>query len=52
MKIDFPSSERDKIVAKAEAVYDRWVKAREKQGLPGKEILNYYLEKRKEITGN
>jgi TRAP-type C4-dicarboxylate transport system substrate-binding protein len=49
--IEFPSSERDKIVTKAEAVYDKWVKAREKEGLPGKEILNYYLKKRKEITG-
>jgi TRAP-type C4-dicarboxylate transport system substrate-binding protein len=49
--IDFPASERDKIVAKAEVVYERWVKAREKQGLPGKEVLNYYLKKRKEITG-
>jgi len=50
--IDFPKSERDKIVAKAEAVYERWVKRMEKQGLPGRDVLNYYLKKRKELTGN
>ena len=50
--IDFPKSERDKLVAKAEAVYEKWVKDREKEGLPGKEVLNYYLKKRKELTGN
>ncbi len=50
--IDFPKSERDKLVAKAEVVYEKWVQAREKQGLPGREVLNYYLQKRKELTGN
>jgi TRAP-type C4-dicarboxylate transport system substrate-binding protein len=50
--IDFPKSERDKIVAKAEPIYESWVKDREKEGLPGKEILNYFLKKRKELTGN
>jgi len=49
--IDFPASERNKLVAKAEAVYNKWVKAREKEGLPGKEVLDYYIKKRKEITG-
>jgi TRAP-type C4-dicarboxylate transport system substrate-binding protein len=49
--IDFPVSERNKIVAKAEEFYEKWVKAREKQGLPGRDILNYYLKKRKELTG-
>jgi TRAP-type C4-dicarboxylate transport system substrate-binding protein len=49
--IDFPDSERNKIVAKAGAIYEKWVKVREKEGLPGKEILEYYLTKRKEITG-
>jgi TRAP-type C4-dicarboxylate transport system substrate-binding protein len=49
--IEFPESERDKLVAKAEAVYERWVKAREAEGLPGREVLNYYLAKRKEVTG-
>ena len=49
--IEFPASERAKIVAKAQPVYDAWVKEMEKKGLPGREVLNYYLEKRKEITG-
>ena len=50
--IDFPKSERDKILAKAqEGFYDRWVEAREKEGLPGKEIFEYYMKKRKEIAG-
>ena len=49
--IDFPASERDKIVAKAGVFYEGWVKAKEKKGLPGREIFNYYLKKRKEITG-
>jgi TRAP-type C4-dicarboxylate transport system substrate-binding protein len=50
--IDFPKSERAKIVAKAEDVYEKWVQAREKEGLPGKEVLKYYLDKRKELTGD
>ena len=49
--IDFPESERNKLVAKAEVFYEKWVKAREKEGLPGREVLNYYLKRRKEITG-
>ena len=47
----FPTSERNKLIAKSEEVYEKWVKAREKEGLPGRDVLNYYLEKRKEITG-
>jgi len=49
--IEFPESERDKLVKKAEVVYEKWVEAREAEGLPGREVLNYYLEKRKEVTG-
>ena len=49
--IDFPESERNTLVAKAEEFYEKWVKAREKEGLPGREILNYYIEKRKALTG-
>ena len=49
--IDFPRSERDKLVAKAEDFYKAWVTAREKEGLPGKDVLDYYLKKRKELTG-
>jgi len=44
--IDFPAWERNKLAAKAEAVYERWVKAMEIQGLPGRDVLNYYLRKR------
>lgn len=50
--IDFPKSERDKIVAKAQGFYDKWIEAREKEGLPGREVYEYYLKKRKELTGN
>ncbi|MBC8247837.1 MAG: C4-dicarboxylate TRAP transporter substrate-binding protein [Deltaproteobacteria bacterium] len=50
--IEFPKSERDKIVAKAQGFYDKWIEAREKEGLPGREIYEYYLKKRKELTGN
>ena len=50
--IDFPVAERNKLVEKAEGVYEKWVNEREKEGLPGREILNYYLNKRKEIAGN
>ena len=49
--IDFPASERNKIVARAEEFYEEWVKAREEQGLPGRDVLNYYLKKRKELVG-
>lgn len=49
--IDFPNSEREKLVAKAKEVYEKWIKAREKEGLPGRDVLNYYLEKRKELIG-
>ena len=49
--IEFPAAERAKLVQKAQTVYDAWVKEREKEGLPGKEILDYYLEKRKALTG-
>jgi TRAP-type C4-dicarboxylate transport system substrate-binding protein len=49
--IDFPRSERDKLVARAEDFYAAWVKAREKEGLPGKDVFDYYLKKRMELTG-
>jgi len=49
--IDFPVSERSKITAKAEEFYEKWVAAREQQGLPGRDILGYYLRKRKELVG-
>jgi len=49
--VDFPASERSKLMARAEAVFEKWVKAREKQGLPGRDVLNHYLKKRKVIAG-
>ncbi|MBW2146585.1 MAG: TRAP transporter substrate-binding protein DctP [Deltaproteobacteria bacterium] len=49
--VNFPESERNKLVAKAQGVYEKWVEAREKDGLPGRDVFNYYLAKRKEITG-
>ncbi len=49
--INFPKSERDKLVAKAEEFYERWVKDKEKKGLPGRDVLNYFLIKRRELTG-
>lgn len=49
--IEFPASERDKLVTKAQPVYDAWLKEMEKRNLPGKELLDFYLNKRKEIAG-
>ena len=50
--IDFPFSERERLVGEAEEVYERWVKRMEKQRLPGRDVLNYYLKKRKQLTGH
>ena len=49
--IEFPPDERAKLVAKAETVWEKWVKKAEKRGLPAREVLDYYLSKRKEIAG-
>lgn len=49
--IQFPASERAKLVARAQPVYDAWVAEMEKKRLPGKEVMEYYLKKRKEISG-
>lgn len=50
--LDFPKSERDKIVAKVnEGFYEKWVQRWEKKGLPARDVLNYYLVKRRELTG-
>jgi TRAP-type C4-dicarboxylate transport system substrate-binding protein len=49
--ITFPPEERAKLVAKAEGVWNAWAEAREKEGLPGKEVLAYTLAKKKEILG-
>jgi TRAP-type C4-dicarboxylate transport system substrate-binding protein len=49
--IELPPEERAKLVSKAEIVYKEWIEKMEKKGLPGKEILDYFLAKRKEIAG-
>jgi len=49
--VKFPVKERNKLVVRAQEVYDAWSGAREKEGLPGQEILEYYLRKREKITG-
>lgn len=49
--VELPDSERAKLVAEAEGVWVEWVKKMEQRGLPGKEVLDYFLAKRKEISG-
>jgi TRAP-type mannitol/chloroaromatic compound transport system substrate-binding protein len=49
--IEFPASERAKLVAKAQPIWEKWVKEMEAKGLPGRDVLNYLLKKRKEIAG-
>jgi hypothetical protein len=50
--IDFPFSERERLVREAETFYEKWVEARQKEGLPGRDVLNYYIKKRKELIGH
>ena len=50
--IDFPFSERERLVGEAQEVYEKWVKRMQKQGLPGRDVLNYYLKKRKQLVGH
>jgi hypothetical protein len=49
--VKLPDSERDKLVGKAEGVWEKWIKKMDKKGLPGKEVFDYFLAKRKEIAG-
>ena len=49
--IELPAEERAKLVSKAGIVYEDWVKRMEKKGLPGKEIFDYFMAKRKAIAG-
>lgn len=49
--IELPSEERAKLVSKAEIVYEDWIKRMEKRGLPGQEVFDYFMSKRKEIAG-
>jgi TRAP-type C4-dicarboxylate transport system substrate-binding protein len=50
--VDFPFSERERLVGEAKSVYEKWVAAREKEGLPGRDVLNYYLKQRKILIGH
>ena len=45
-----PPEERAKLVAKAEASYEAWIKDMEDQGLPGREVFEYAKAKRDEIV--
>lgn len=49
--VKLPNSERAKLVGKAEGVWENWIKKMDKKGLPGKEVFDYFLAKRKEIAG-
>jgi TRAP-type C4-dicarboxylate transport system substrate-binding protein len=49
--IELPDEERAKLVTKARGIWDEWIKRMKKRGLPGKEVLNYFMAKRKEIAG-
>jgi TRAP-type C4-dicarboxylate transport system substrate-binding protein len=49
--IQFPEEEYKKLERKAENIYKEWIKRMEKRGLPGKEVFEYYKQKRKEIAG-
>jgi hypothetical protein len=47
----FAPESRAKLVSKAEGVYKKWIERMEKKGLPGKEVFDYFMAKRKEIAG-
>lgn len=42
--------ERAKLVGKAEAAYEAWIKDKEDKGLPGREVFEYAKAKREEIV--
>ena len=46
----FPPKERARLVAKAESVWEDWVKDQESKGLPGREILDFAIAKRDEVV--
>jgi len=50
--IQFPTSDVDKLMEKSGPVYEEWAKRMEDRGLPGREILNYYLKERKKVAGH
>jgi TRAP-type C4-dicarboxylate transport system substrate-binding protein len=53
-KLEFvrmPDEERAKLLSKADEVHKEWIKKMEARGLPGQEVYDYFLAKRKEICG-
>jgi TRAP-type C4-dicarboxylate transport system substrate-binding protein/actin-related protein len=47
--INFPQSEKDKLVAKAASVWSQWVQEMNAKGLPGQDVFDYAKAKRDEI---
>lgn len=47
---EFPEEEREKLEEAAEDIWDEWVEKYEDRG-PSQEVLDYMLDKRKEISG-
>jgi TRAP-type C4-dicarboxylate transport system substrate-binding protein len=49
--IAFPPQERAKLVREAESIWEKWAKGWEEKGHPARDVLKYYLSKRKAIAG-
>jgi TRAP-type C4-dicarboxylate transport system substrate-binding protein len=49
--IAFPQEERAKLVAGVQPIIDSWVTDIEAQGLPGRELVDYMLAQRQNISG-
>jgi len=49
--VRFPDEERAKLLSKAKGVHMQWIKLMKKRGLPGQEVYDYFISKRKEICG-
>ena len=49
--VTLPDEERAKLLSKADGVHKEWIKKMEKRGLPGQEVYDYFIAKRKEICG-
>jgi len=47
--IEFPANSRQKLIETAKPMWEDWADSVEKQGLPGKEILDFIFKKKKEI---
>jgi hypothetical protein len=49
--MEFAPESRAQLLSKAEGVYKEWIKRMEDRGLPGQEVFDYFMAKRKEIAG-